>query len=487
MEGLHFIRRLTGYQRALLALFLLSLPLANPWVRGDGVGYYAYARALVVNGNLRFEPDWLHANSSFSANRVDDRGQILPEQYTATGHLNNHFSIGPALDWMPFLFVTNAAVLAIDHFGGKIPADGFSRPYLYTMALVTAFAGFLGLYFSFLIARKYFSGRWAFLATLGIWLASSLPVYMYFNPSWSHAHSAFAVALFIWYWDWTRGTRNWSQWAILGALGGFMMNVYHVNAIVALLPLFESVKGYTKALREGSRKAVSVLFGRNTAFAAALLAAFFPTLVVKKVIYGSFFQFGYTEHWYWKSPAILKVCFSSDHGLFSWTPILFLGAAGLLLLRKYDRELGVCLLAILAAFLYIIGCYENWHGISSYGSRFFISLTPIFVLGLAALFAEGERIWHGSRSAVVQACAVTALLTAWNAGLIFQWGMHLIPDRGNFPWHEMVYNQFYVVPGQMTSTVEQYFTNRGQMMQGIEKQDLRQLQQQAARQEKGGS
>jgi len=26
----------------LALLFLLSLPLVNPWVRGDGVGYYAY-------------------------------------------------------------------------------------------------------------------------------------------------------------------------------------------------------------------------------------------------------------------------------------------------------------------------------------------------------------------------------------------------------------------------------------------------------------
>ena len=33
---------------ALWLLFLLSLPLANPYVHGDGVGYYAYAQSLVV-------------------------------------------------------------------------------------------------------------------------------------------------------------------------------------------------------------------------------------------------------------------------------------------------------------------------------------------------------------------------------------------------------------------------------------------------------
>src|SRR5271154_2108847 len=29
-------------RRILLLVFLISLPLVNPWIRGDGVGYYAY-------------------------------------------------------------------------------------------------------------------------------------------------------------------------------------------------------------------------------------------------------------------------------------------------------------------------------------------------------------------------------------------------------------------------------------------------------------
>ena len=37
---------------------------------------------------------------------------------------------------------------------------------------------------------------------------------------------------------------------------------------------------------------------------------------------------GYTELWFWNSPAFFKVCFSSQHGLFSWTPILLFAVAG---------------------------------------------------------------------------------------------------------------------------------------------------------------
>ena len=148
--------------------------------------------------------------------RVDDEWQHLPSEYTSTGHLDNHFSIGPAILWSPFLVAAHLVVLSYDALGGHVPADGYSKPYILAMALGTTFYGFLAIWISFRLARKYLPEQWAFWGALGIWFASSLPVYMYFNPSWSHAHSAFIVALFVWYWDRTRATRTFRQWALLG-------------------------------------------------------------------------------------------------------------------------------------------------------------------------------------------------------------------------------------------------------------------------------
>ena len=51
---------------ALLGLLAVSLPLVNPWVRGDGVGYYAYVRALLVEHKLDFQNDWRAGNTSFT-------------------------------------------------------------------------------------------------------------------------------------------------------------------------------------------------------------------------------------------------------------------------------------------------------------------------------------------------------------------------------------------------------------------------------------
>ena len=467
--------RFTKYERILVLLFFLTLPLSNPWVRGDGVGYYAFGRAMLIDGNLDFTKDWRDANTSFRMGRVDSDGNINQNQFTVTGHLDNHFTIGPAILWAPFL-VTAHLVVEVSHiFGSHVSADGFSSPYRIAMSLGTALCGFLGIWFSFLLAKKYCGEKWAFVAALGIWFASSLPVYMYFNPSWAHAHSAFVVALFLWYWDRTRADRSTTRWLILGAIAGLMMDVYYISGILLIVPLMESLAGYWDRLRAGEIGRAKQLFVSDIIFAITILVTFAPTLITKKIIYGGYFNFGYSERWFWKSPALLRVCFSAEHGLFSWTPILLLSVAGLFLLRRYDRDLAFFLTGGFLVYLYAIGCYENWAGISSFGNRFFISLTPLFVLGLASFFGWIASKWR-ERPATTFAWSVTSLFVLWNMGLIFQWGTHLIPSRGPISWREAAHNQYAVVPEQVTQTLKSYLVRRKELMNRIEQQDMKQLQ-----------
>src|SRR6266567_7756766 len=141
--------------RTLLLLFLLSLPLVNPWVRGDGVGYYAYLRSLLVEHKLDFQNDWRAGNSSFTMSRVHADGTIDPIQYTRTGHLDNHFAVGPSILWAPFVAPVHLAMVSLARFGVPVKPNGYSRPYLVVMAFATALYGFLGLYLSFRLACLY--------------------------------------------------------------------------------------------------------------------------------------------------------------------------------------------------------------------------------------------------------------------------------------------------------------------------------------------
>ena len=465
-------------------LFLLSLPMANPYVHGDGVGYYAYAQSLVIDHDLRFEDDWRAANPGFRQGRVDLSGRLLPEEYTITGHLRNHFSVGPAILWAPFLGLAHAAVLVADSLGAQIPADGYSRPYLATMAAATVLYGFLGLLLAFDLARRYATDAWAFLATLGIWFASSLPVYMYFNPAWSHAHSAFSVALFLWYWQRTRGQRTLRQWMALGLTAGLMMNVYYPNAILMLVPGMEALAGYRRTLRPADGR-LARWGGQllcHACFLGVVLVALLPTFLTRWVVYGGPFESGYPPlgEWNWTSPVWLSVLFSSNHGLLSWTPVLIPALAGLFWSWRKDRLLGGGLLFSVLAYGYFISSYPDWDGMSSFGNRFFVSLTPVFVIGLAAAFERFARWWNRPGSDRMLAGGALALLSLWNAGFIFQWGTQMIPARGPISWKQMAHNQVAAVPSRIVSEMEHYVLRRDSMMQRIEVQDLERLRQQGS-------
>src|SRR5216684_3670947 len=332
-------------ERWLLFLFLLSLALLNPWVRGDGVGYYAFARAPLIDHSLNFEHDYIAANTAFREARLDERGQPKQIFRTRTGHLDNHFTVGPAMLWAPFLLLAHGGVLLARALGAQVAADGFSAPYRLAMALGTAFWGFLGLLLAFRLARQYAGDLWAFLATVAIWWASSLPVYMYFNPSWSHAHSAFTVSLFLWYWDRTQLQRTLVQWTILGLLAGLMGNVYYPNAILLIFPGLEIL--WLLRHRRSGTDGPTFSFGRAARYVLVFMCSFFasllPTYITRQIIYGSPFETGYpgVQTWNWGSPVLVKVLFSSDHGMWSWTPILLLAAIGLFFLAKRNPLLGV--------------------------------------------------------------------------------------------------------------------------------------------------
>jgi hypothetical protein len=393
--------------------------------------------------------------------------------------------VGPAILWAPFLIAAHAAVLLVDALGAHIPPDGFSWPYLYAMAVGTAVYGFLGLWISFRLARRYFSESAAAIATLGIWFASSLPVYMYFNPSWSHAQSAFVVALVLWCWNQTREKRSLLQWIALGLLTGLALDVYYPNFVIMLLPGLESLAvyaGLTPRQFPGTRARFAI---GNLVYGAGVFVAFLPTLITRRIIYGSGVETGYVSvwDWAWLHPRLLSVMFSSDHGVISWTPIVLLAVLGLFVVVRRDKQLGVILLCVVAAFEYFIGAYPTWDGLSSYGNRFFVSLTAIFVLGLAGgieLLEQALSAWR-ARALVWGA---TAALIVWNLAFIYQWGMHLVPARGPISWHQMAYNQFAVVPERIVSDIGQYFSHRRRLMKHIETIDLDQLKQQHAPEQK---
>jgi hypothetical protein len=279
------------------------------------------------------------------------------------------------------------------------------------------------------------------------------------------------VALFLWYWQRTRAQRALWQWIVLGLAAGLMMNVYYPNAIVMIVPGIEALADYRRAQ---SPARWGELLQRHACFLGVALVALLPTFLTRWAVFGSAFESGYPplKQWNWTSPVWLSVLFSADHGLLSWTPVLIPAFLGLFWMWRKDSLFGGGLLLSVLAYGYFISSYPDWDGLSSFGNRFFISLTPVFVIGLAAALERLSQWWNRPGSDLVLASGLLALLSLWNAGFIFQWGTQMIPARGSISWAEMTHNQFAVVPTRIAGDLNRYLLRRDSAMQGIEVQDL---------------
>lgn len=434
----------------LAAPFLVLLLLVNPYVRGDGNGYYAWLTSPIIDGDVDFGNQYLRADPMFRAGFVDEAGQPTERMRTATGKVENQWSVGPALLWLPAFAVAHAGALM-----GLGAPDGYAPIYLVLVSASTAIYGLLSVLIGADLARRFGYARQAPLAALAVLLASSLPVYMAVLPFHVHALAAFSGAVFFW-WGIAR-VADWRprEWGIWGLASGLLVTVYFVQAVFLLFVLARLAQPGTWAQRV---KAV-------LAFAVGMLPFAAVHVASRIALYGSPTTTGYRDEFFWLSPRLLAVAFSPEHGLFLWTPVLVLALVGLLSLARVDPR-ARAVLAVWAVFFYVIASYQNWHGQSSFGNRFFVSLTAVFVPGVAVCLAWLHRRWRGAPAAVV------LLLALWNAGFVFQWAFNLVPNRGPVDFSAVARNQVTAVPARLLSTLRRYMVDRGGLTREIEGDDL---------------
>lgn len=490
------LRRLSWNERVLIVIFLLTLPVVNPYIRGDGNEYYAYIRSLVIDGDLHFENEYRHGDPAFLRAAFDENGVLLPNHgpgdgllgLMPNGYVHNPASVGPSLLWAPFFLAAHALVLILNKLGMHIAADGYSAPYRWFGALGTAIYAFIGLLLAYRLTSKLTDKMNALIATVVIWFASSLPVYMYFLPFHAPAVSSFAVALFLWYWLRTRVGRTLGGWVLWGITGGLMVEMYYLNGVFLLVALLEWGRDW---LAKENRQLHSAfrLMSCGIVFALSVIVAMLPNFIAKGIIYGTPLASGYSLNWFfWTDPRLFEVGFSTEHGMFLWTPVLLLAVIGLVLLWRYDKRLAGSLLLAFALFYYAVAAFVNWHGNSSFGSRFFVSFTSVFIIGLAIFLKESTAflsrlinrkvIEHSSsagRSVRLALAAAMTLLILWNIGFIFQWGTNLVPNRGPVDFALMARNQVTVVPKKMANFIFHYLKSREQTSHEIESQDLKEI------------
>jgi hypothetical protein len=378
---------------ALLGLLLGILLSHNDRLSSDGYDHFVYLRSVWIDHDLDLANDYA---------ALSPRGRSV-DPPTPIGRTGNLHPIGPALAWSPLYLVADLLCRAT----GRVP-DGQNELYRNAVAIAGLLYGWLGLLVLYRMASAR-EGRGAgVLATLGIGLGTFLFFYLVFAPTMAHAPGFAAVCLSLSLWlDPPRSGARGA--AMLGAAIGAASLMRWTNVLLLLLPLASLILRLIRG--EAGRKLVA----EGVVCLAAAALVFSPQMVVWRLLYGSFLTIPQGASFLSHAPAISGVLFSPWHGLFSWSPLLYVGALGLLPLAWRDPWKGVPILVFLALLVTVNARTADWWGGAAFGARRFDSALPFLGLGLA--FAFGALIGFSGRHPRALPAGVGLAFILWNVSL----------------------------------------------------------------------
>jgi hypothetical protein len=458
------LTRALGLSRRELAVlacaFLISLPAVTPRIyASDEIQYFSYLRSLWFDRDVSFENEYQYFFER-NVGRGEGFHQTFLEQYTGAGRRPSFATIGSALLWSPCYAIADVVTRLS---GGT--ADGYSYPYIAAVAYGSAFYGVAAIVLSISAARR-LTGH-GLLAGAVIWLGTPLLFYMYVSPPYSHACSAFAVALFVTIWLRVRERWTVGGAVALGLSGALMASVREQDVFLAIGPAVDFVWWTFGRAASGNsdraadfRRALGVAVTGIIAFAVGLI----PQLLAYKALNGHFGPSRLvTRKMNWQAPHALEVLVSPEHGLFIWTPLAAFALLGLLLLalrgESTVRRFACCALLMVAFQVYVSGSVESWTVAGAFGQRRFVALTILLTIGLASLLVATTRTaWKPAVTAAL------ALGVWWNLALIVEFGTGMM-NRQRLEPARNAYDAFVTIPQRAPMLAYRYFFDRSSFYQ----------------------
>jgi hypothetical protein len=315
----------------------------------------------------------------------------------------------------------------------------FPDPYVWSnraTARTTSTARLAVAYFLFGIAilrrmlGRQFSDGVVLTTLICITWGTNLFHYAVFDGTFSHAYAFFLVCVWVWLVErwWDRPTVVCSL--AIGAVAALNVLVRHTNVIFALvLPLYgivhwRDLSVRALALRDRWRQLALA------ALAGSVVVA--PQLALYKWITGEWFVNAYVTHgmrFTFLSPHLIGVLFSTQKGLFFWSPILLLSVPGVFLAKGQARAFVWPALVVFALQAWLIASWPEWQFGSSYGHRGF---TDGFAL--AAPFIASTFAWAAShRKAMPLFAAATAAAVLLSVAQMIQYWIGVLPEA-NTTW-----------------------------------------------------
>ena len=373
-----------------LACLMLAFFASNRLFRGDlagwkliissdGLGYYAYLPALLIDHDISYHKVTGREKKILGYDRYE------PGYLVKSGErvVNKYFA-GEALLLLPFfLFATFFSWVA----GNEI--SGYSFFFQLFTGLGALFYLFLGLYYLKKILQHIkIQPMLTAVIVVAILLGTNLFYYSLWQPSMSHVYSFFAINGALWYFSRTIQNPRLKNMILTGLFLGLTILIRPTNGIIILLGpfLFNNL--------EEAKITTGFLLRKKLSFLLFFLA-FMTVVSIQFILWyiqtGQWLIWSYKDEGFlFRHPQILNELFSYRKGLFIYTPLIFLSLLGCfrILNNNITRFFSIALFVVFST--YIISSWWNWYYGDSFGARAFIDYYGIYALLLAILLRHKE-------------------------------------------------------------------------------------------------
>jgi hypothetical protein len=284
------------------------------------------------------------------------------------------------------------------------------------------------------ILTRHFTDGVALATLVCITWGTNLFHYGVFDATFSHAFSFFLVCLWLLiierWWEQERPT--WRLSLALGAVALLIVLVRHTNAIYLLvLPLYGVTRWSDLRARVGS-----MWERRKWLGAAALVGALglVPQMLLYRMSTSSWLVSPYSAldaGFSFGSPRLVGVLFSTQKGLFFWSPLLVFAAIGAIVAKGWARGIVLPAVVMFVFQTYLAASWWDWQFGASYGHRAFTDGFGLAAVLLATCFQWVARRAHVRRAVTMVAAVCVALSTVQ----MVQYWTHNIPEA-NTTWDQ---------------------------------------------------
>lgn len=342
----------------------------------DAAGYYVYNAIWHIYGHdIASYPDSIDVKTG--------NGFFIN---TTSKKIETKYYSGTAILQTPFFYVAHVLAKPL----GFEP-NGFSKIYTYGLYFAGIIYSYLGLFFLYHFLKRHVSGTISILSVILLFTSTNLYYYSIDAPGMSHVYSFFVFSLIIYL-----TPRFIERTSIITSILYLVLLMLAIlirptNLFIGIFPFVYNLNSFneiTKRIQQLIKPKVDYLVGVIASLAIAI-----PQILYWKSTSGNLLSDAYKNETFsnWNSPKLLEVWFSTNNGLFTYTPIVFLFLIGIYVLKKKHKTMAIGILFTFLAISYAFASWWNWWFGCSFGARSFVEYYALLIIPFAYLLKSASE------------------------------------------------------------------------------------------------